>query len=130
MGEGDDRARAVDHEDQGRRAPGAQVLRVDWRLHPRLALDVPADVDLEAGVRRVWTLDRAPQVLLSCLSRGARRLLPLSVAGGRMLKCIPLRGDGVGNCGAVVASHERTYLYLLRIFYLVFASLKAVSLRK
>merc|ERR1711990_1406472 len=65
MGEGDDRARAVDHEDQGRRAPGAQVLRVDWRLHPRLALDVPADVDLEAGVRRVWALDRAPQVLLS-----------------------------------------------------------------
>merc|ERR1711990_43812 len=80
MGEGDDRARAVDHEDQGRRAPGAQVLRVDWRLHPRLALDVPADVDLEAGVRRVWALDRAPQVLLSN-ERRCRTILPTTVVG-------------------------------------------------
>ena len=44
--------------------PGAQVLRVDRRLHPRLALHLPADVDLQAGVRRVGPLDRPPQVLL------------------------------------------------------------------
>merc|ERR1711879_347882 len=46
-------------------APRAQVLRLDRRLHPRLALHLPADVDLQGGVRRVWSLDCPPQVLLS-----------------------------------------------------------------
>merc|ERR1719473_1493000 len=45
--------------------PRAQVLRVDRRLHPLVALHLPADVDLEAGVRRVGPLRRASQVLLS-----------------------------------------------------------------
>merc|ERR1712166_124403 len=56
--------RAGLHEDQDHRAPGAQVLSVDRRLHPLVALHLPADVDLQAGVRRVGPLDRAPQVLL------------------------------------------------------------------
>merc|ERR1711959_601938 len=45
--------------------PGAQVLRVDWRIHSGLALYLPADVDLQGGVRRVGPLDCPPQVLLS-----------------------------------------------------------------
>merc|ERR1719171_2676427 len=45
--------------------PGAQVLRVDWRIHSGLALHLPADVDLQGGVRRVGPLDCSPQVLLS-----------------------------------------------------------------
>merc|ERR1719199_486453 len=44
--------------------PRAQVLGLDRRLHPLVALHLPADVDLQAGVRRVRPLHRAPQVLL------------------------------------------------------------------
>ena len=43
----------------------AQVLRLDRWFHSRLPLYLPADVDLEAGVRRVWTLHRPQEVLLS-----------------------------------------------------------------
>uniref|UniRef100_A0A8C0U7Q0 Actin, cytoplasmic 2-like n=1 Tax=Cyanistes caeruleus TaxID=156563 RepID=A0A8C0U7Q0_CYACU len=38
----------------------AQVLRVDRRLHPGVPLHLPADVDQQAGVRRVRPLHRAP----------------------------------------------------------------------
>merc|ERR1712225_159087 len=62
--QGAHRARARLDEGQDHRAPGAQVLRVDRRLHPLVALHLPADVDLQAGVRRVGPLDRPPQVLL------------------------------------------------------------------
>ena len=62
--QGDHRPRARLDEGQDHRAPGAQVLRLDRRLHPLVALHLPADVDLQAGVRRVGPLDRAPQVLL------------------------------------------------------------------
>ena len=60
----DHRAGAVIHEDQGCRAPRAQVLRVDRRFHPRVALHLPADVDRQVRVRRVRSLHRPPQVLL------------------------------------------------------------------
>merc|ERR1712146_15049 len=63
--QGADRSGPVDHEDQDHRPPGAQVLGVDWRLHPGLAVDLPADVDLQGGVRRVGPVDCPPQVLLS-----------------------------------------------------------------
>merc|ERR1712094_91361 len=63
--EGADGARARLDEGQDHRAARAQVLGVDRRLDPLVALDLPADVDLEAGVRRVGPLDRPPQVLLS-----------------------------------------------------------------
>merc|ERR1712194_217159 len=66
-------ARAGLDEDQDHRAPGAQVLRVDRRLHPLVALHLPADVDLQAGVRRVGPLHRPPQVLLDTLPLGAVR---------------------------------------------------------
>ncbi|KAF9289505.1 hypothetical protein BGZ68_009195, partial [Mortierella alpina] len=51
-------------EGQDRCSPRAQVLRLDRRIHSRLPLDLPADVDLEDGVRRVWSFHCPPQVLL------------------------------------------------------------------
>merc|ERR1712230_75382 len=62
--EGDHGARAVVDEGQDCRTSGAQVLCLDRWLYPRFALDLPADVDLEAGVRRGRALDRAQEVLL------------------------------------------------------------------
>lgn len=52
------------HEDQDHCSSRAQVLCLDRRLHLGLAVDLPANVDLEAGVRRERPLDRPPQVLL------------------------------------------------------------------
>merc|ERR1711966_607238 len=65
---------SVDDEDQGYRAAGAQVLCVDRRVDLVVAVDVPADVDLEAGVRRERADDRPPQVLLSLLNLAGRRV--------------------------------------------------------
>mmetsp|Transcript_17140 Transcript_17140/g.52081 ORF Transcript_17140/g.52081 Transcript_17140/m.52081 type:complete len:458 (-) Transcript_17140:233-1606(-) len=65
-------ARAVDDEDQGRRAARAQVLGLDRRLDPLVALDVPVHVDLQGGVRRVGPGHRPPQVLLDELRRRCR----------------------------------------------------------
>merc|ERR1712180_3909 len=48
--------------------PREEVLRLDRRLHPGFPLHLPADVDLQAGVRRVRPLHRPPQVLLSAHS--------------------------------------------------------------
>merc|ERR1719269_319782 len=52
-------------EGQDHRPARAQVLGLDRRLHPLLALHLPADVDLQAGVRRERPVHCAPQVLLS-----------------------------------------------------------------
>ena len=83
--EGAHGARPRGHEDQGRRAPGAQVLRLDRRLHSRVALDLPADVDLEGRVRRVRPLHRAPQVLLRTRCRFA--LIVVMRSQFKMLPC-------------------------------------------
>merc|ERR1711988_1644711 len=48
-------------------APPERVLRLDRRIHPGLPLHLPADVDLQAGVRRVRPRHRPPQVLLNPL---------------------------------------------------------------
>merc|ERR1712105_369887 len=45
--------------------PQREVLRMDRRLHPGFSLHLPADVDLQAGVRRVWPIHRPQEVLLS-----------------------------------------------------------------
>merc|ERR1711935_1281486 len=42
-----------------------EVLRLDRRIHPRLSLHLPADVDLQAGVRRVRPIHRPQEVLLN-----------------------------------------------------------------
>lgn len=52
-------------EDQGGGSPRAQVLRLDRRLHPRLPVYLPADVDRQERVRRVGAVHCAPEVLLS-----------------------------------------------------------------
>merc|ERR1712211_170799 len=49
------------------RSPREEVLRLDRRLHPGFPLHLPADVDLQAGVRRVRPIHRPPQVLLSAI---------------------------------------------------------------
>merc|ERR1711997_554380 len=51
--------------------PREEVLRLDWRLHPGFPLHLPADVDLKAGVRRVWPLNCAQEVLLRSFSSQA-----------------------------------------------------------
>merc|ERR1712164_196054 len=57
-------------EGQDHCAARAQVLCLDRRLHPLVALHLPADVDLQAGVRRVGPVHRPPQVLLSSARGG------------------------------------------------------------
>merc|ERR1712210_187837 len=46
-------------------SPREEVLRLDRRLHPGFPLHLPADADLQAGVRRVRPIHCPPQVLLS-----------------------------------------------------------------
>merc|ERR1739842_214587 len=60
-----DKARSIHNEDQSGCTTRAQVLCVDWWFNPLLFEYLPADVDLEGGVRRVWAHNCAPQVLLS-----------------------------------------------------------------
>jgi actin, other eukaryote len=52
------------HEGQDHCPPRAQVLRLDRWIHPGIPVYVPADVDLQAGIRRERPVDCAPQVLL------------------------------------------------------------------
>merc|ERR1712180_118186 len=63
--EGDHRSCPIHHQDQDHRSPREEVLRLDRRIHPGLPLHLPADVDLQAGVRRVRPRHRPPQVLLN-----------------------------------------------------------------
>merc|ERR1712242_36502 len=63
--EGDHRPGSLHHQDQDHRSPREEVLRLDRRIHPGLPVHLPADVDLQAGVRRVRPRHRPPQVLLS-----------------------------------------------------------------
>merc|ERR1712080_454255 len=41
--------------------------RLDRRIHPGFPLHLPADVDLQAGLRRVRPLHRAQEVLLNVI---------------------------------------------------------------
>merc|ERR1711923_601066 len=51
--EGDHRPGSLHHQDQDYRSPREEVLRLDRRIHPGLPVHLPADVDHQAGVRRV-----------------------------------------------------------------------------
>merc|ERR1711872_393273 len=84
--EGDHRPRPLHHQDQDYRSPREEVLRLDRWLHPGLPLHLPADVDLQAGVRRVRPLHCPPQVLLSThlqprRSRQLQQALPPTAKG-------------------------------------------------
>lgn len=56
--------RAVHHEDQDDRPARAQILRVDRRIHPGVAVHLPADVDLQDRIRRERAVHRAQEMLL------------------------------------------------------------------
>merc|ERR1712216_561801 len=85
--EGDHCTCALHDEDQDHRAARAQVLCLDRRIDLGLAVHFPADVDLEAGVRRVGPFDRAPQVLLRvCRSRPVQQYY---VHTARLVKPLP-----------------------------------------
>lgn len=62
--EGNHRPRPLLDEGQDHRSSRAQVLGLDRWFHSCLALHLPADVDLKAGVRRERSLHCPPQVLL------------------------------------------------------------------
>jgi actin, other eukaryote len=51
-------------EDQDHRPARAEVLCLDWWFYLGFPVNLPANVDLEAGVRRERPVHRAPQVLL------------------------------------------------------------------
>merc|ERR1711946_85296 len=75
---------------QDHRSPREEVLRLDRWLHPGLPLHLPADVDLQAGVRRVRPLHCPPQVLLSThLQPRRRRQLP---------QALPPTAEGLQSC--------------------------------
>ena len=62
--EGDHHSCSFFHEGQDHRSPRAQVLRLDRWFHSCFSVHLPANVDLQAGVRRERPLNRPPQVLL------------------------------------------------------------------
>merc|ERR1711964_105059 len=82
--EGDHRSCPVLDEGQDRRSPRAQVLCLDRWFHPRLALHLPADVDLEAGVRRERAKHRSQKMFLSHLPSG----LSISQGGSEKLSTV------------------------------------------
>merc|ERR1712242_616658 len=53
------------HQDQDHCSSREEVLCMDRWLHPGFPLHLPADEDLQAGVRRVRPIHCPPQVLLS-----------------------------------------------------------------
>merc|ERR1712110_100558 len=104
--EGDYGPRPLHHEDQDHRPTREEVLCLDRRLHPGFSLNLPADVDLKAGVRRVRPLHCAQEVLLRSFSSKAANALcpPLFVSLGYSSRkpfafaafttfCTNLRGD-------------------------------------
>ncbi|VDM36422.1 unnamed protein product [Toxocara canis] len=62
--QGDHSSGAEHDEDQDHRTPREEILCVDRWLYPRFPLDLPADVDLEAGIRRIWTFNCPSQMFL------------------------------------------------------------------
>merc|ERR1712212_1150144 len=70
--EGDHRFGPFHHEDQDHRSSREEVLRLDRRLHLGFPLHLPGDVDLQAGVRRGWSRNRPPQMLLRTSSSSSR----------------------------------------------------------
>jgi actin beta/gamma 1 len=89
--EGDHCSCSFVDEGQDHCSSRAEILCLDRWFHSRLSLDLPADVDLEAGVRRERSFDRAPQVLLNVLTRGVTRLgrSLQHVVRDRLAKCGP-----------------------------------------
>ena len=73
---------------------------LDRRLHPLVALHLPADVDLQAGVRRVGPVHRAPQVLLSCDGNRGGGAVRRALGLRRTSIAIGAQGGGAGRWAA------------------------------
>ena len=65
-GKRDEKPSPIHNEDQNRCSTREEVLRLDRRIHPCFPLHLPTDVDLQAGVRRVWSIYCAQKMLLNC----------------------------------------------------------------
>merc|ERR1712071_653478 len=52
------------HEDQDHCSSREEILRMDRRIHPCFSVHLPADVDLQARVRRIWSRNRPQEMLL------------------------------------------------------------------
>lgn len=130
--EGNHRSRPILHEGQDHRSSRAQVLRLDRWFHSRLALYLPADVDLQAGVRRVWTFHRPPQVLLSDTHETTRPLasritqakkkrigLSIEKTSQRMRAAVASRKEGkkVTFSSCVVAGAREWILAFCPVFF-------------
>src|SRR6266699_3419440 len=62
--EGNHCSRPIIHEGQDPRSSRAKVLRLDWWFHLGFSFHLPADVDLQAGIRREWSFYCPPQMFL------------------------------------------------------------------
>merc|ERR1712136_699651 len=63
--EGIDGVGSIHDEDQGGCTTREEVLGMDWRVYLVFPQHIPADVDLEGRVRRIWPDHRPQEVLLS-----------------------------------------------------------------
>merc|ERR1712071_389066 len=55
---------------------GTQILRLDRWIHLGFPVDLPTDVDLQAGVRRVRTFHRPQKMLLNSLEKTKQIWMP------------------------------------------------------
>ena len=67
--EGDHRPGTTHHEDQDHCSSREEILCLDRRIHPCFSVHLPADVDLQAGVWRIWS-QHCPQEMLLSLRTG------------------------------------------------------------
>merc|ERR1712137_248316 len=84
--EGNHGAGPVHHEDQDHRAPRAQIFGLDRWFHPGLSVHLPADVDLETGVRRIRPIHCAQEMLL----KGQRLTSPTDDASCGLWRFLPI----------------------------------------
>ena len=119
--EGDHCSCSFFHEGQDHCSSRAQVLRLDRWFHSRLALDLPADVDLQAGVRRERSLDRAPQVLLKWVPLRGRCCSWKRSVVGLHLVCSSINGQ-IHDCqkpaptGAITPLSASSSMSALRVY--------------
>ena len=62
--EGNHSIGSTNNEDQDHCSTREKVLRLDWWLHPGFSLHLPTDVDLQAGIRWIWSIYCSQKMLL------------------------------------------------------------------
>ncbi len=86
--EGNHRACTIVDEGQDHRTSGAQILCLDRWFYLGFFVNLPANVDIQARVRREWTIHCPPQVLLRWVwwrrgnytTKGTAKLIPCSTS--------------------------------------------------